>query len=159
MPSPHGRRRSVLARASLVGACLALGGWLVAVVQGVLTYNRLMVMVSARQATELERLLLVIGAVLLVVHLVQRRRWRGVLRAGARGDVTATWLATTAALGAAWYGIAVVQWYLVVRLASTGPQDLTRDPTVLEHLLLTGAGIALVALAVRRVSGRASEVA
>ena len=130
-----------------------------AVVQGVLTYNRLMVMVSARQATELERLLLVVGAVLLVVHLVLRHRWRGVLRAGARRDGTATWLATAAALCAAWYGIAVAQWYLVVRLASTGPQDLTRDPTLLEHLLLAGAGAALVVLAVRHVSGRASEVA
>ena len=38
-------------------------------------------------------------------------------------------------------------WHLVIRQASTDPTFFRRDPTILEHFLMTSAGISLFALA------------
>ena len=134
---------------------MAFGGWIVAIVQAFLTYNRLMVDTSSRTATPFEWPLLIAGLALMVAYLVARRRIDVVAHSSPdRNQIAERRLAAIAALFIGWYGIAVAQWHLVIRQASTDPSAFTRDPTLLEHLLLIGGGASLLALAVHRFMSR-----
>ena len=150
-----GRRRTPIAQVMLFGATLAFGGWIVAIVQAFLTYNRLMVDTSSRTATPFEWPLLIAGLALMVAYLVARRRIDVVAHSSPdRNQIAERRLAAIAALFIGWYGIAVAQWHLVIRQASTDPSAFTRDPTLLEHLLLIGGGASLLALAGHRFMSR-----
>lgn len=129
---------------------LTLGGWLVTLAQRELTYNRLMMSAHHRAVTPLEWTLLTSGLLLVIAHLVVRLLLHGAPMARPRhggSRSVALRLAALTALFAAWYSAAVAQWYLVIRSASTNPSAFTRDPTILEHLLLVGGAMALLALA------------
>lgn len=151
--NPHSRqaRRDFAARLSLLAAFIFLTGWLVANLQAFLTFNRLMVATDSRTATPLADGLLGAGATALTIYLALRL-FRG-SKSARHCDRTSSSHAWGIALAAffSWYMVAVAQWYLVIRQATTDPSRYERDPTVIEYLLLAGGAVALSYLALKAV--------
>lgn len=146
--------RIVVGRLLAFGATFALGGWAVAASQAFLTYNRLMVLTAARSATPLESALLFSGFAFALLWLGGRLILHSAPATPTRrATLVTTRLSAATLISAGWYASAVAQWHLVIRQASTDPTYFRRDPTILEHFLVTSAGISLAALALHSTTG------
>ena len=132
------------------GAALAsLGGIVVTRVQSFIVWERLMTLVGFGPWTPLERGLLIVGGLALLASA-----WTSP-RGGRRRDSIRVVVSEPLSLGvmcALWYGFAVVQWYLVLDVATTdGGASKVRDPTQIEPLLAVGAVCLLSTGVVRAV--------
>jgi len=125
-----------------VGVAL-LAGAAVTRVQSYIVYDRLFTLLGYGPLTPLDRGLMFVGLLALLVAATTRPR-------GERRRESAWSIATDplvlGAMCVLWYGLAVLQWYLVLDVATTdGGASMNRDPTQIEPLIAV-SGVALLAL-------------
>ncbi|WP_156043729.1 hypothetical protein [Cellulomonas sp. URHE0023] len=112
-------------------------------VQSYIVYGRLMTMLGYGPLTPLDHALMLVGSLGLLAAAATRPRGQR-RRESVRSIATEPFV--LGAMCLLWYGLAILQWYLVLDVATTdGGASMRRDPTQIEPPLAV-SGVLLLAL-------------